>query len=157
MRRLYGIGLSLMSLAVCGCASEGGADGPGKYVPFTGTVTLDGKPTPGVIVSFLPDKKVTSDAGAGGFAVTDETGKFTMKYRGEKDGIPPGTYKATFSMFVLPDGKPLPPGSSAAELGAVEGISKKYSDPETSNMMVVINDAGGSQEFPLAGAVRKFR
>ncbi len=139
-------------LTLVGCS--GGVDDklPKKFVPYSGTVTLDGKPLAGATVQFNPDASITKGAGAGGFGVTGTDGKFTLKYRGERDGVPPGTYKVTFSRLTRPDGSPIPASTSAAEAGGQESLPANYSDPEQSQSMVVIGEKGGTGEFPLESA-----
>jgi hypothetical protein len=61
-------------------------------VPVTGTVTMNGKPLKNVKVTFQPDPdKGTRGAGATG--VTDDSGAFTLKYEGKKDGTIVGHHR----------------------------------------------------------------
>ena len=64
------IALWLLILAV-GCQAEGAA-------PVSGRVTLDGKPLPGVHVSFQPEA-AGPDAPGGSYAVTDNEGKYALR------------------------------------------------------------------------------
>ena len=59
----------------------------------TGTVTCDGKPVAKAIVYFEPLKSGdTSVVGKQGFALTDESGKFSVSTYGENDGAVVGRH-----------------------------------------------------------------
>jgi len=75
--RLRIVAVGLLA-ALCGCSS-----GP-KFVPVSGTVTLDGKPLANAIVAFNPAAvpgKIEA-AGPGSMAVTDDQGHFALKVIG---------------------------------------------------------------------------
>jgi hypothetical protein len=91
--------------------------------PVSGTVTLDGKPTGGIAVTFMP---TGSGKGNPSTATTDESGKYSLKHRSGKDGIPQGDYIVLFSKLAQPDGSPIPPGKTAADVGAVEQLPQEY-------------------------------
>ena len=70
-------------LVLSGCGG-GGAD-PGKGVPVSGTVTLDGKPLEGASVTFMSGTFA-------GFGVTDAQGKYRLV-----QGALPGSNKVVIS------------------------------------------------------------
>ena len=107
----------------CGGSS---AEVPDELVPVSGTVKLDGEPTANITVVFNPGKGTT---GTGGYGVTDSTGKYTVTHRSNQPGIEPGEYVVTFSKMGLPDGSPIPEGKDAADVGAVQLLPEKYTNP----------------------------
>lgn len=93
-RTVAGMTLAFGLLAsVIGCGEPMGA--------VTGTVKVDGKPTPGIQVEYF------SASGEGGSAMgtTDESGVYTLHYPGGKTGAPPGEYIVRLSGVEM-DGAP---------------------------------------------------
>jgi hypothetical protein len=90
------VGLTLLLGAAAGC------DGRRTPVAVGGTVTLDGKPVEGAIVTFhlLGDDK----EGRPATGRTDKTGTFQLK-AGNEDGARPGVYKVVVIKNVLADPK----------------------------------------------------
>jgi len=80
-----------------------GCGGP-TTVDITGTVTLDGKPLPKAMVNF----EAKEGRSAGG--ITDEQGKYQLKYSGDTTGCAPGSYIVRISTITGefgPNGDPL--------------------------------------------------
>lgn len=134
----------VLLILLCGCGAAA-PEKPDKLAPVTGTVTLDGKPLGRAAISFIPDGPTK---GIGGVGYTDDEGKFEATWREEK-GVPPGTYKVVFSRLGLKDGSPVPPDKSAADVGAVETVPAKFSDPAQSQYLIQVPDAGLTQPFDL--------
>ncbi|MFH1920920.1 MAG: carboxypeptidase-like regulatory domain-containing protein [Planctomycetota bacterium] len=124
--------LTLLMLLVCvvfsGC-SEGGPP-PLEVYPVTGTVRLDGEPIGGVSIAFVPD----GGAGGGGFAVSDDAGKFSLKSNDQRDGVPAGKYRVLFTKMTMPDGSPIPEGEMAADVGAENSLPEIYNDPGSTSI-----------------------
>jgi len=87
----------LLVIVLClgvGCQNE--SDGLTKF-PVTGTVTVNGRPVPLVVVNFqhvetsLPGRNARFPVG-----VTDENGRFQLSTNGQYDGAVPGEYVVTF-------------------------------------------------------------
>jgi hypothetical protein len=76
------ISVITLSLILIGCGEK---VSPGRGVPVSGTVTLDGKPIEGASVTFMNDTFV-------GFGKTDASGKYRLV-----QGALPGTNKVTIS------------------------------------------------------------
>ncbi len=71
----------------------GGCGGGPTLAPVSGVVTLDGKPYPNAVVNFQPVATNGIDApGLGSMAITDENGKFTLKYDNVKPGAVVGKH-----------------------------------------------------------------
>jgi hypothetical protein len=65
-----------------------GCEGPGKPVKVKGIVTLDGKPLPGVTVTFAP-----IGTGRPASGLTESDGSFRLTTFRTEDGALPGEYK----------------------------------------------------------------
>ncbi|WP_417749508.1 carboxypeptidase-like regulatory domain-containing protein [Rosistilla oblonga] len=115
--------LFVIALAV-GCGGEPPL--PDAY-PASGRVLLDGKPIEGVSVTLLPQAGVP---GRGGYGVTDANGAFSITSVEGQDGVQPGKYKVVFQKLAQPDGSPIPPGATAADVGAENILPPAYNSPE---------------------------
>ena len=117
-----------LGLLVAGWSTGCGpaAPPPEELVPVSGTVRVGGKPQGGVRVMFLPEGET---GGMGGVGVTDDTGRYTLMHRTQKEGVPAGKYAVVFSRFLTADGKPVPPETSPYMSGGRESIPAQWSDP----------------------------
>lgn len=125
MLRLFRCLALVFSLGVFGCGGGVKPEVIPPLEPVSGIVTLDGTPTAGISVTFFP----TGAAGAKGnpcTGTTDASGKYSLKHRSGKDGVPAGDYIALFSKLAMPDGSPIPEGKTAADVAAVEQIPDYY-------------------------------
>lgn len=122
--RQFAMGLLLVGL-LSGCGGHS-SEVPEELIPVTGTVKLNGEPKANITVLFNPGKNTT---GTGGYGVTDQDGKYTLTHRSNEPGVEPGEYIVTFSMMGLPDGSPIPEGKDAADVGAVQLLPEKYTNP----------------------------
>lgn len=86
------IGLLAPALLAGLIAGVAGCGGP-AIVPVSGKVTVDGKPHPGLVVSFQPiGGKGNENPGRGSSAVTNASGEFTLVYDGKANGAIPGKH-----------------------------------------------------------------
>lgn len=115
--------VSLMTIS--GCGSSGQVKE--TLVPVTGSVTLDGKPTEGIRLSFVPMSGTKAVGGC--WATTDDQGQFTVQHISKKEGIPVGQYHVLLSRRVKADGSVLGPDESPTMVQSQESISPMYSDP----------------------------
>lgn len=137
MNQGFAVSLStIVFLGLLGC----GGDGLDR-VPLMGTVTMDGAPLTGAVLSFTP---AAGTPGEGALGVSDEAGKFEVISSREGDtGIPAGEYTVRVSRRVLPDGSPLPPDVPEADFPqSRESIPPPYSTIQ-SPLKVVIPEGGG--------------
>lgn len=87
----------LQSLACClffaGCSATNSIDyGKVTLVNVSGTVTLDGQPLAGAVVTFE-----NQETGTMSFARTNSSGSYTLQFDSEKDGVTPGRKLVRFS------------------------------------------------------------
>lgn len=133
----------LSVLLAAGCTSGGGP----ALTQVSGTVTLDDKPLAGAIVRFLPQG---STEGHGGFAKTDESGKYTISAQKlNKKGLWPGEYKVFLSRLVGLDGAPLPPDAKPIETAAKETVPEQYSRAHLTPLKVTVGKDAVTYDIPL--------
>ena len=86
-------------IAVAVLALAGGCGGDGrKIVPVSGVVRVNGEPAKNVVVSFQPlEEKAGDNPGRGSSAYTDENGRYTLIYDGEKPGALTGKHRVRIS------------------------------------------------------------
>lgn len=94
--------LLLGSLAI-GCG--GPADGMGAV---SGTVTLDGQPLPGVMVTFSP-----ADGSRESYGVTNESGSYQLRYTTQIQGALVGEHEVRVSPMGIEPKQPVPKKTEA--------------------------------------------
>ena len=136
-------------LAVCILSGSGCGGGKEKIVAVAGTVTHNGNPVPGMIVSFVPQAQTITGVSTG---TTDEDGRYslTVAKTGQRGAVV-GTHKVWVS---LPREEPPPfggkrknerekkktpaPKMPAADLAAT---LKRYGSLERTPLTVEVNGA----------------
>ncbi|MBI3462172.1 MAG: carboxypeptidase regulatory-like domain-containing protein [Planctomycetes bacterium] len=136
----------LLLILVAGC----GVRDPSmpELVTVTGTVTLDGKPLPGAILTFLPtDEK----QGGGAVGFTDAEGKYSLQTVHGGEGSPRGLFRVAISKMVMPDGSDIPLGSNIDEMevGTREKLPEKYSSVDLTELDANVPQDGGVVDFAL--------
>jgi hypothetical protein len=113
-----------------------------------GTVTLDGKPVTGALVTFIP---TGSTRGKGAYGVTDASGRYELAEDGSSKGVPAGEYRVVCNKWVMPDGSDLPRDSKVApdEAGAKEFFPRKYSSEAETELRATVSASGGTIDFKL--------
>ena len=145
----HSIGAVLVSLSLAGCGGGGDPVAPANLAPVSGTITMGGKPAGNVLVTIVP---TGSTKGTGGWGKTDESGPFKVLHQSQKEGVEPGEYMAVFSLYVKPDGQPLPPNTSPVDAMAVQAIPAPWSSPATESpkqRVTVPKDGTSSLAFDL--------
>lgn len=98
MRHLLVMALAVQAFWLTGCGPKPPEIPP--TFPITGTVTIDGKPTPMVQVLMWPIDKmpewIDTRLQAPHWANTDPEGKFKITTYNAGDGAPPGEYNVFF-------------------------------------------------------------
>ena len=154
---------------LCVCA---GCEEPGTpKVPVTGTVTFNGKPLDGAIVSFTPKTE-----GLPASATTDAEGKYVLTTETNGDGAVIGEYAVTIAKYdrkapVIPEvteeqesdetidiTEEYPPGydemdaSEKAAAVAKNLLPRKYSDPNATPLVAQVKESSDDLviDFELA-------
>jgi len=103
--------LSLL-VSCCGCGSDGA-----KLVPVAGVVTLDGKPMPGIQVTF-DQPELGANENRAYVGVTDSAGRYTLSAAGEKNaGVPPSEYRVSLTTVASDSNSPPPKTKSTSIFG----------------------------------------
>ena len=129
------------SIFLCGC----GGDGRPSLVKVDGTLTLDGEPLEGALLSFIPDSANEIQRGSKGFSATG--GKLVIGTYAADDGLPIGKYKVTvIKEEVAGD---LPEGYNSEDpTQNVKPVKKtiytplQYSDPDETDLVVEVTSDG---------------
>lgn len=115
-------------------------------VPVTGAVTLDSRPLAGAVVTFDSDEPAARAMLVG---VCDDGGKFRMQTATTQTSAYTGKYRVTISKMLKPDGSPVGPDETPAEVLARESLPPRYSSPSVTELEANVAEAGGDFEFRL--------
>lgn len=160
---MAGRGWVLVTVTVL-CATFGGCskekEVPTGLVSVTGTVTLDGQPLAGALVTYIPTgTQTTGVIDAAG--ETDEQGKYKLlTSEGRAEGAVPGEYRVVITKLVMADGSTAKPTKDKSPMhlmleGAKEVVPAEYSDLAFSKLTATIPQGGGTIDFPLKGGAAK--
>ena len=127
-RRLPLLIFATALLSLCGCGE--------KFVPVTGSVTIDGKAVAGASVTFLSDDGKHTSGGT-----TDESGNFTLA-SGADPGVRPGNYKVTVTKYPKVEGS-APTGDPAADKNYINQMKKEMAASKTGGPMIPNPKTGG--------------
>jgi hypothetical protein len=115
----------------------------------TGSVTIDGKPTRGTAVFFIPTDEAKHAAGVIGQGYTDSAGKFVLENpRGEKTFFS-GEFKVTFTRYVTKDGKPIPLTMKPSDAGGTQVLPERYMTPAETPFTVEVSAEKTDFSFAL--------
>ena len=121
-------GCLALLLAACGCGGSG-------LVEATGTLTYQGKPVPSTLVTFMPDDGSRRSTG-----VTDDEGKFTLRFSRTLSGVKPGSHKVFLRYDLSVDeelGRIKPKASPE-----LKAVIARYGDVNTSPLHYEITQNG---------------
>ena len=140
----------LLAVAAVGC---GGSDAP-RTVPVGGVVQVGGKPMADVNVTFYPEK------GRPATGRTGPDGRFKLTTLKPGDGAVVGTHKiavvpGTPESAAGPPPQPGMPGYEAWMKGQATGIDKRYTDPATSGLTMVVEEAADDVVLDLSPPGKK--
>ncbi len=104
-------------LSAGGCSPTNSIDyGKVELISVSGTVTLDGSPLAGAVITFD-----NTEMGTFSFARTDSSGNYTLLFDSEKKGVTPGRkvvqISTTRSVLGLPGEEGVEAGESSTESG----------------------------------------
>ncbi|MEZ6123322.1 MAG: carboxypeptidase-like regulatory domain-containing protein [Planctomycetaceae bacterium] len=129
VRSRFNPALLLAVIWLTGC---GGPSGP-ELVPLHGVVTSNGRPVPGVFISFLPEK------GRPSWALSDESGNYAATYSTDQAGVLPGTCRVWVTFK---------PSSVKQEMAMLKGenpfaewtdLLKKYGSERTTALHLTVS------------------
>ena len=138
-RRSAGLPLLLVAalVAVAGC---GKSDLP-PIARVTGTVTMNGKPVPNMMVNFMPTE------GRPSWGRTDEQGYYEMNYDADTMGVKSGHHKVYFNSAVATiDGGASKKSRAAAAAGTgltpeeMRTLLRKYGKEDSTQLEVDITE-----------------
>ena len=136
-RKFLALGIVLgASTWLAGCGGAG--DAPEK-VAAGGTVTVDGKPIPGLSIGFIP----TSGKLATG--ETDDQGNFTLTTDEPGDGAVVGSYSVAISK--IQEVTEAMPGMDGYKKPTPPPFAKKYTDAKTSGLTATVDSDPSKNDF----------
>lgn len=148
----------LAGIALCMMAT--GCGGDGKYVPVSGTITYNGSPLKGAMVSFQPVAKSGMDAGGvGSTGRTDDNGRYTLDASTPQPTPGALVGKHTVRISLVPSGTApandnMDAGNVMSKKGgasiATQPIPAKYND-ETTLTFDVVSGGTDKADFKLEG------
>jgi hypothetical protein len=134
LERKIGFLSALAAMILTGC----GPDMPDNVSRVSGTVTLEGQPLPGALVTFVPQKQ----GGSTSLGKTDDVGKYTLSYGGDIQGAEIGSHKVTITTYSSgsPDSDPPLPK-------VPEKVPLKYN--EQTELTADVKAGDNTIDFPL--------
>lgn len=135
-------------LMFAGCSGSDSGESLGASV--SGTVTYNGNPVEGAMVTFRP----ASEGAQGAFARTDAEGKYELSSSAAAtSGVVPGEYNVTVTKTEVgesnvaseedPDYNPYATGQTKPK----SVLPKKYADAKTSDLQFTVS--GGENDLPI--------
>lgn len=137
----YSTKVAILSVVLCcGCARDADdkwKSGRPKTVPARGTISLAGKPLGRAQIVLVP---ATGEHGGSG--LSSENGSFSLASFPPDDGVVPGSYRVMIVKSEMPQ-NPDPDGPESTEPRYAKSlIPEKYTNPDTSELVVDIPDSG---------------
>ncbi|HET6424200.1 MAG TPA: carboxypeptidase-like regulatory domain-containing protein [Planctomycetaceae bacterium] len=140
--------LAAVSLLVIAASFGCGSGVKPEVVPplevVSGKILLDGKPSPGINVTFFPMGKGNPSTGT-----TDAEGAYTLTYRNGAPGVPAGDYVVLLSKLTQKDGTPIPEGKTAADVMAVDQIPERFRAMDNMRQQVNVPKGGKTFDFEI--------
>ena len=137
--------LLLIAVAVFGCGKDPNL--PDLHAT-SGTVTLDGQPLDGAVVTFYP---TGNTRGTRAHGRTDAQGRYTLTSSKLGKGTPAGSYRVIVSKLTMPDGSPLPTGEDFDPMTTPfkETLPAFYSQRHATKLTATVPEGGGEVDFEL--------
>ncbi len=120
----------------------GGSDDGPKLVPVSGVVSLDGKPLPGVGVSFQPDAAKGNKSVLVPSGTANAEGKYEL-VAAAKNGAEVGWYKV-----VIVPATPAPMGGEMPQVGPPP-FNVKYTAPTTTDLSIEVKAGATAGAYDL--------
>lgn len=140
--------MTRLTSAVCllGCVCLAGCgDGRPSLVNATGTVTLDGEPVEGAIVSFKPVVEEGAAYQRPSNGVTDSAGQFVMMTYEKGDGLPEGKYQVGIQKREVVGELPKNYNDETPDQFSVRYrwvTPRQYADPASSGLTAEVTSSG---------------
>ncbi len=131
-------------LLVAGCGSY-----PELDTPVGGLVRIDGVPSEGTAVFFIPSDKQKHAEGLIGQGFTDKDGKFALKNARGKDQFYRGEFRVTFTRYIDKKGNPIPIEVKPDDVGATQQLPPDYITPDTTPYTVQVNPQNHTFTFDI--------
>lgn len=143
----------LWSFAGCGPNADP-SNLPPRLQPVTGTITIDGKPLPGIVVTFVP----VEEGGSMTLGETDKDGRYRLSYVG-MPGCAAGEYRVMLSYKTLENGEPISLDTQSSLIISTEAAKAEERLPEkyvsqASTLKAFVPAEGGVIDFQLTGPLR---
>jgi hypothetical protein len=134
----------------------------GPVVPVSGKVTLNGKPLPAALVTFVPDPSKGNKVQASVFALVGTDGEYhllttTREEAGPRTGAPTGWYRVKVAP-AMPANLPVPggpPGKSVASTVKLSSIPARYQDANTTPISVEVRESAQAESYDLKLVTKK--
>jgi len=136
MKLLRLTGLLACLLVLAGCGGQ-------KVVPVKGTVTRDGKPVRNLFLNFVPDE------GRPSWGMTDEEGRFTLKYDDKQDGAQVGMHTVRVQWRPRNPKEDPTLNPAARKPAELDAILAKYGQETTTPLRIEISAAKSEIELKL--------
>lgn len=132
--------LTLVSLilVMSGCGGGGGAGRP-KLAPAAGVAKFKGQPIHDATITFYPEK------GPVAVGRTDADGKFAVKTNGQLGAVVGKNKVTVIEDSNKPEAEIPPAGADAMKYAISSTFSKKYTDPNTTDLVIDIPTEGNTE------------
>jgi hypothetical protein len=136
-------------LFAIGFLSSSGCGSREKVVAVSGTVTHNGQPVPGLVVSFVPDAQTETGTSTG---ETDDNGKYSLTvFKTGASGAVVGTHKVWVS---LPREPYVDPGEKEESAKQKKLNKKKASAKPPADIADILKKYGNLDKSPLTKEVK---
>lgn len=120
------------SFVLLACAAGCGEDWRAETVPVTGSLSVNGEPATGAVITLYPQGGEVDERRSKPFAVVGEDGSFQLKTYEANDGAPPGDYVATVKW---------PWDVTTLSLAATDRLKGTYESPSASDWRVTVGES----------------
>ena len=139
LRKFLTLGI-VVGVSTCFAGCGGAPDDAPETVAAKGTVTVDGKPMPGLSVAFIPasGKLATGE--------TDDQGNFTLTTNQPGDGAVVGSYSVAVN-HIPEEVSEAMPGMDGYKKPEPPPFARKYTDAQTSGLTATVDADPSKNDF----------
>lgn len=135
--RCAGIIFGCVLVALPGCGDDMG------LTSVSGIVTLDGKPLPNAVVTFIPQ----GEGGSPSYGTTDAEGYYTLMFSRDTEGVLPGTHDVTITTEKIAPSDVAVLKAKGRGVPEFVPVPKKYRQP--GELVREVEPGGGEINFEL--------